>query len=515
MNDNIFNLDENTILYKVIEDSEGELIYCDENGNQLDKDNYIDKNNKDKRIKLCKIKSIKPIKYIDLLSQNEYYSIVNGSRLTQAQVEDNKIGMINPIEVYSSSEFDNHVMGYIEKDKLKEIKPNQPIFKGKSILLNTGGSVGKLRYKNNDYEYTSKDAVTLFYFNKSNKIIQPLFLKSILEIKLKNFIFGYENDLQGESINKINFKIPIYEDNIMLSIAKLLEDKINLIEKKKETLSSMKLLLKQKKENILENVFQKFDVKDKDNKDNDLKDIILYKMKENDDGELVYCDKDGNELDNYYDKRIELCRLRDVEFEEKKSPFLEKSKNKIIFTKEIKEINKLGIGRGEFVPKEEYVSNGKYPLYTSSKEKAGNYDKYNFGIENKYSITFPTDNIPTFNINHGYAWAGNVCAFIENYTLDIDTKYLYYYLHNEKRNHNNDYMNKFSLEYLQNNYKIFIPTMNKETKEEISSLELQKSIAFYIEQEFQKIEKQIKTIDNMILLLGAAKEKILNEVFKG
>lgn len=241
----------------------------------------------------------------------------------------------------------------------------------------------------------------------------------------------------------------------------------------------------------------------------------LYKVIENDKGELVYCDKDNKVIDTnisgWKNKLIKICKIGEMKWGKLKDIFLEKNKNKNHFESS----NKLVIGRGEFIPKEEYVINGKYPLYTSSKEQAGFYDYYNFGIENKHSITFPTDNIPTFNINYGYAWAGNVCAYIENHTNFIDSKFLYYYLLCEKQFHSNDYMNKFSLDYLKNNYTIKLPQphTNKETQEEFSSLEIQKSLSFLIEQSFNKIEEKKETLSSMKMLLKQKKESILENVF--
>lgn len=432
--DSIFNLDNNTMLYKVEENANGELEY--------------ELNEKGEKIELCLLKDIefKRKKIEDIL-----INITSKTKIPKEDFLKDDCGI--PI-ISQEQEFISGYCNINENEGCKYI--NKP-------FLVFGDHTCILKYINFSF-VQGADGIKIF--NVNNEICSKyVYFNLLLEINLKvnNGIYERHNKyikniIYFEPYSKVNQSITSLD--LQKSIAFLLEEKLRIIEQKKETLGSMGLLLKEKMNGILDGVFSR----------------------------------------------------EDIEWEEKEKIFLEKSKNKELFKNPTKEnINKLAIGRGEFVPKEEYIPNGEYPLYTSSKEQAGFYNKYNFGIENEYSITFPTDNIPTFNINYGYAWAGNVCAFIENYTLDIDTKYLYYYLHNEKKHHNNDYMNKFSLEYLQNNYKIFVPKGNKET----SSLELQKSISLEIETEFNKIEQQLQTIETMKLLIDEAKQEILNTVFKG
>lgn len=176
--------------------------------------------------------------HIDLLSENEYYKIYDGQRLTKKQLEPISDGMKEPVIVFSSSEFDEHVLGYIELEKLKEIKPNQRIFTGESVLLNTGGSVGKVRYKNLDQPYTVKDCVVIFKFDKDNSHAK-IFYNYLIKI-FKNRTFDYTNNLVGDKLRKQKIKIPIKSFSEM----EIINGKK---ERKKEIMQTLKAITNMKK----------------------------------------------------------------------------------------------------------------------------------------------------------------------------------------------------------------------------------------------------------------------------
>jgi hypothetical protein len=194
-------------------------------------------------------------KEVEAHKSNEYFIINNGQRLKKSDLEENKDYMIAPIEVYSASEFNNHVFGYIEKEKLELINPNQHIYEGETILLNTGGSVGAIRYKNNDFEYTVIDNVVV-YIAEDNKS-HPTYLYYALQSIMDNSKFNYSNTLRGDDLSKANLiiKIPKYKNintyKLQEAISKYLEDKINKIENKLLNTAKLRKILNMTKEAIL------------------------------------------------------------------------------------------------------------------------------------------------------------------------------------------------------------------------------------------------------------------------
>lgn len=144
---------------------------------------------------------------IDGVKSGEYFTIYNGQRITKKDVSNTKNNMLDPVEIYSASEFDNNIFGYIEYNTLMKIKPNQRVYQDKTILLNTGGSVGAIRFKNNSYKYTVIDNVIVYVSNNDVMIVDYLhyLLKSYVGSKKDNFDFS--NTLRGDDLKKLNIKI--------------------------------------------------------------------------------------------------------------------------------------------------------------------------------------------------------------------------------------------------------------------------------------------------------------------
>lgn len=222
---------ENNTLYEV-EEKHGRLEYLLENN---------------KKIKICEIQDIEFDKII-ATETNQYFKIDNGQRITKNELEPDNYGMSNPVEVYSSSEFDEEVFGYIEKTKLLKLKPKQNIYTGKSILLNTGGSVGAIRLKNKDYEYTTIDNVVVYKVIENICSIDYLYY-SLLSV-MDRSKFNYSNTLRGNDLNKADLIINIPKEKkfnnklyssyqIQLSISKNIEEKLKEISIKEQIIKSM------------------------------------------------------------------------------------------------------------------------------------------------------------------------------------------------------------------------------------------------------------------------------------
>ncbi|WP_457745489.1 hypothetical protein [Sulfurimonas sp.] len=193
---------------------------------------------------------------VEAHKSNEYFIINNGQRLKKSDLEESKDGMVSPVEVYSASEFNEHVFGYIEKEKLELINPNQHVYKGKTILLNTGGSVGAIRYKNNDFEYTVIDNVAV-YIAEDNKS-HPTYLYYALQSIMDNSKFDFNNTLRGEDLSKANLiiKIPKYKNTntykLQEAISKYLEDRFNEIDIKFQLINKIKIVLRETEKQVLE-----------------------------------------------------------------------------------------------------------------------------------------------------------------------------------------------------------------------------------------------------------------------
>jgi type I restriction enzyme S subunit len=179
---------------------------------------------------------------INANKKNKYFTIHNGQRLKKSDLQQNKNTLIEPIEVYSASESNKEVFGYIERDKLKKISPNQRIYNGKTVLLNTGGSVGAIRFKSNFYNYTVIDNVIIYVANEDICYIDYLYFS--LEATMKSDNFGYSNTLRGKDLEKANLIIPIPKDLtekytsfvIQEAIVEFLEYSFNIQEKIKQTI---------------------------------------------------------------------------------------------------------------------------------------------------------------------------------------------------------------------------------------------------------------------------------------
>lgn len=241
---------ENNILYEV-EEIEGKLEY------------KLNENNK--RIRICETKDIIYAE-VNATNTNKYFKINNGQRITKSELEAKSENLLNPIEVYSASEYDEEIFGYIEKTKLLELKPNQNIYTGECILLNTGGSVGAIRLKNKSYEYTVIDNVIVYQTDEN--YCNVYYLYYVLSMVMDRSMFNYSNTLRGDDLVKAGLiiKIPkerkynnkIYSSyELQQSIAKNIEEKKQKIDEKYKILTTMEILCNKKIENIIKSIFEK------------------------------------------------------------------------------------------------------------------------------------------------------------------------------------------------------------------------------------------------------------------
>lgn len=234
----------NNTLFEV-EEIDGKLEYkLDDNG---------------EKIRICEISEIK-FNHISATKDNEYFKIKNGQRLTKNVLFTDNIGMKNPVEVYSASEFDNEVFGYIEEEDLFIQNPNQNIYHGKTILFNTGGSVGAIRFKNKNYKYTVIDNVIVY---KADNDCSCEYLYYSLESIMERNSFNYSNTLRGEDLSKANLIIKMPKEKkinnklyssykLQQSIAKNIEEKFQDIDKKISIIETMMKVLELKIESFLD-----------------------------------------------------------------------------------------------------------------------------------------------------------------------------------------------------------------------------------------------------------------------
>jgi len=237
----------------------------------------------------------------------------------------------------------------------------------------------------------------------------------------------------------------------------------------------------------------------------------LYKVIENDNGDLVYCDINGNSIDTngvgWQNKLVEICKVGDVKFEESDSL-------DIIFNKN----NKSGIGATSNI-------DGNFNFYVCS----DNIKTHNESVSNSESIIISTGGslslhyIDNFIAKKGYSYSNDVFV-LTNKDKEIDLKYSYYYLSSIT-----EYINKISFKnskytgigHFTNEHlkmisiKLPQPYTNKDTQpyKEFSSLDIQKSLSFLIEQSFQDIEDKIDKLNTLEVILDKNKESFLDEVF--
>lgn len=439
---------EDTTLYEVIE-KDGKLEYNKKDG---------------KRIKICEIKDVNFYE-ITAIKSNQYFTIDNGQRITKNKLESTNNGMSNPVEVYSSSEFDEEVFGYIEKTKLLELKPNQKIYNGKSILLNTGGSVGAIRLKNKPYEYTTIDNVVVY--KSVEKICSIDYLYYALSSVMDRSKFNYANTLRGNDLIKADLVLRIPEEkkindklyssyDIQLSISKNIEDKINNIQNKINIVEAMMKISEMKIENFLDKR-----IKELSNKKN----LISLEL---------------TSKNNYYNfikgKRI--------------------TKSEIIGFKTV---------------------DNDIPIYSASK-----FDEEIFGFSNKDFLNKKGNQIltnPSILINADGStgitrikkdkkFAINDVVFaIEVLDERISLNYIKRIIDNELLKHNLNYANKLYETDLKNKkINIILPVDNNL----IDYDEIKK-----IDDEVEKIKKSNHYLINIKEILSLAKEKVLQKIING
>jgi len=456
----------NNTLYEVYENDNDELQY------NLDDDG--------KKIRICEIGTIKYIK-LDATKKNEYFTINNGQRITKNDVENTKNILKEPIEIYSASEFDNEVFGYIEKSKLKKIKPNQNIYQGKTILLNTGGSVGAIRFKNHNYEYTTIDNIIIYKSVQGLCYIDYLYYQ--FKFTMNSSKFNYSNTLRGNDLEKANLIIKVPEImslnnkeyssiSLQMAITKNIEKKLERIKFKEKTLNTIDILNQQQITLLINNFFNK-----------KLEDNIIV-----------------NGID---------IKLNEIEFEEIQAHA----------SNEYFEIN-----NGQRLKKTDLEESKEGIINPIEVYSASEFNEHILGYieKDKLSLISPNQNIykgKTILLNTGgsvgairfknndfeYTVIDNVIVYVA-----IDNKaylsYIYYSLKsimdNSKFNYNNTLRGS---DLVKANLIIKIPKYK-----DIDTYQLQKSISQYLENGINKIKG--KTINSRKLkkILGTAKGLILN-----
>ncbi len=232
----------------------------------------------------------------------------------------------------------------------------------------------------------------------------------------------------------------------------------------------------------------------------DNNDATLYKVDEREDGSLEYVLDLNNE-------KITLSKLSNIDFDK---------------TTVLKDIIDSKSSTNKY-DKDWFASNsGEYPIFTGSQDIAAYiYPKDENDIINKTSLSYNKDNdkgSKVFFHNKPYIIGGHhYSLFIkEDLQSTISIKYLYYILM--------EHFNK--VQYFQSQLpvanigiieKINISIPNNIDSDnsllKISSIQLQRAIAKYIEEKMKRIEEQNNTIDIMLSLLKIEKEKITDNIF--
>ena len=141
-----------------------------------------------------------------------------------------------------------------------------------------------------------------------------------------------------------------------------------------------------------------------------------------------------------------------------KEPFLKFTK--LMYLYQLEEKNIITLGRGDIISKNELSNNpGKYPVYSSSSMGDGEIGRYNKYMFDDERITWSIDGGGKFFYRYGLKYSvTNVCGWLKvNDESIITTKYLYYYLINERGKKKYDYVHKAHPSIIRREYQIAIP----------------------------------------------------------
>lgn len=164
----------------------------------------------------------------------DFFVLTRGKRITKEEINQNK----GEVPVYSSSKFENSVLGFISYDYLKNKKlvtETDP-----SILFNLDGSVGYCFVKK-DKLYSFIDVVASLK-PKTDKILLE-YLKIVLESEIKKTGADYSTKLYFNQIANYNieFRIPTTPDgNFDIKAQEEVIKKYNLINELKAKLTEYK-----------------------------------------------------------------------------------------------------------------------------------------------------------------------------------------------------------------------------------------------------------------------------------
>lgn len=186
-------------------------------------------------------------KVISILDEN-FFTIKRGKRITREEINKNK----GDIPVYSSSKFDNSVLGYISYDYLQS--KNLTLETESSILFNLDGSVGYCFIKK-DRIYSFIDVVASLK-PKTNTLLLE-YLKIALEYEIKRVGANYSTKFYFNKLSEydIKFKIPtLINGEFDIKTQEKIITKYNLIDELKSKVWEYEQNLKNLKINI-DNVF--------------------------------------------------------------------------------------------------------------------------------------------------------------------------------------------------------------------------------------------------------------------
>jgi restriction endonuclease S subunit len=402
---------------------------------------YVDENeNKEK------------VEFEDKYMENIFNSINGDSSLKKDFIESNK----GDFPVFTGSHFIEDFINIfkVEEDCLSFNKDNGA---GTKCFLHIDE-----KFNMNSHHF----AVTLKNKKEYSIYFLYMFFNSYF---IKNF-YGWENPFSFQKNKKLKIKIPVRTPKIssleiQQAISDYIEKEYSEIDEKIDTIDSMILLLKYKKELILENVFEKGEYIDENG------DVVKVVFEEN-----YNLGKYKNLIYNG-DSKFELSIVENNQQNENYIP---------VYSGQTENNGIVGYVDKKFRKTEQIFKNKV--IYTTRGAKAGTVMK----------------------INTEFTMANNVYAIdvLEN-TLFLNYFYYIFYKTMKEKFLKGGYGQVNQGEIYEINIKIPLETEN------FTSLEIQKQIINYIKKEYKDIDEKIDSLESMKLLLKYQKELILENIFKG
>lgn len=136
------------------------------------------------------------------LGDKQLFKVDNGRRITKKDIEKAK----GNIPVYSSSKFEDYVLGYVS-DRIREIAKDAKFFDGMNLTVNADGSVGAVFVRKGKFYANDVCNVVSVVHPKINL----RFLRHELTTRIQMMGLDYSNKLYKTKLRGIEVKIPVDE----------------------------------------------------------------------------------------------------------------------------------------------------------------------------------------------------------------------------------------------------------------------------------------------------------------